>query len=196
MAACVGAARLPARRCSSPQASRAAPIPSPTSPRALQDAVVNISTTQTLKGLGRERAERSGPQGLAVRGVLRRFLRRRGQGRPAAQSELARLGLRHRPVGPGRHQQSRDRGRRRDHHQLHRRHQAEGHQDPRPRSQDRPRAAQGRAEEAAQGRHLRRFLEDARRRLGDGDRQSVRPRRQRHRRHHLRHQARHQCRAL
>ena len=52
------------------------------------------------------------------------------------------------------------------------------------------------AEEAAQGHHLRRFLEDARGRLGDGDRQSVRPRRQRHRRHHLRHQARHQCRAL
>ena len=82
-----------------------------------------------------------GPEGLALRGVLRRFLRRRGQGGPAAQSELARLRLRHRPLRPRRHQQSRHRGRRRDHHQLHRRHQAEGHQGSRPRPQDRPRAA-------------------------------------------------------
>ena len=111
------------------------------------------------QGLGREHAQRPRPKGLAVRRVLRRFLRRRGQGRPAAQSELARLGLRHRPVRPGSHQQSRDRGRRRDHHQLHRRQQAEGGEDPRPRSQDRPRALESGAEEAAQGHHLRRLLQ-------------------------------------
>ena len=56
------------------------------------------------------------------------------------------------PVRPDRHQQSRHRRRRRDHHQLHRRHQAEGRQDARQGHQDRPRAAQGRAEEAAAGR--------------------------------------------
>ena len=150
---------LPARRCSSPPSLARGPDSVADVAEGLQDAVVNISTTQTLKGSAENAPSGPGPKGLAVRGVLRRFLRRRGQGRPAAQSELARLGLRHRPVRPRRHQQSRDRGRRRDHHQLHRRHQAEGGQDPRPRSQDRPRAAQSRAEEAAQGRHLRRLLQ-------------------------------------
>ena len=41
----------------------------------LQDAVVNISTTQTLKGSAESTTERSRPEGLALRGILRRFLR-------------------------------------------------------------------------------------------------------------------------
>ena len=171
-------------------------LPWPISPRACRTRVVNISTTQTLKGSKEDTARGPGPERLALRGVLQRLLRRSGQGRPAAQGELARLRLRHRSFRSDRHQQSRHRGRRRDHHQLHQRHQAEGGQDPRPRSEDRSRAAQGRAQGAAQGRELRRFLQDAGGRLGDGDRQSLRPRRHRHGRHHLGQEARHQCRPL
>ena len=69
-------------------------------------------------------------------------------------------------------------------------------EDSRARSQDRSRPPQGRAEGAAEGGALWRFVEDAGGRLGDGDRQPLRPRRQRHGRHHLRHQARHQFRPL
>ncbi len=160
--------------------------------------MVNVSTTQTLKESKEEGGTPTvpGPKGSPFEQFFDDFFDDEQKGGLRSQSEFARLRLRHRSVRSYRHQQSRHRRRRRDRHQLHQRHQAQGREGSRPRPQDRPRAAQGGAEGAAESRELRRFLQDARRRLGDGHRQSLRSRRQRHRRHHLRHQARHQCRSL
>ena len=66
----------------------------------------------------------------------------------------------------------------------------------RPRHQDRSRAAQGQAGQAAQGGEVRRQRQAAARRMGDRHRQSVQPRRHGDRRHRLGAQPRHQFRAL
>ena len=89
IAAVACAAVSPARRSSPRQASRAGPNSVADVAEGLQDAVVNISTTQTLKGSTESAPSGPGPKGLAVRGVLRRFLRRRGQqGLPRKVSSL------------------------------------------------------------------------------------------------------------
>ena len=78
---------------------------------------------------------------------------RRG-GRPrgaAAQGDLARLRLHHRPSRLYRHQQPRHRRCRRDHGHPARRHRAEG-RGRRPRHQDRPRGAEGQDRQAADRR--------------------------------------------
>ena len=192
----VAALILAALRRLRPRAWRAARTSVADVAEGLQDSVVNISTTQTLKGTAEGAPNGPGPKGSPFEEFFDDFFDEDDADGLPRKVQLARLGLRHRSVGSRGHQQPRHRGRRRDHHQLHRRHQAEGRQDPRPRSEDRSRFAESRAQEAAQGGQLRRLFRDAGRRLGDGDRQSVRPWRQRHRRHHLRHQARHQCRPL
>ena len=58
------------------RASRADPESVADIAEGLQDTVVNMSTTQTLKGIAeKNEPPRARPQGLALRGVLRRFLR-------------------------------------------------------------------------------------------------------------------------
>ena len=163
----------------------------------LQDSVVNISTTQTLKGHGRECAQRAGAQRARPSRSSSTIssTTRTSDGLPRKVSSLG-SGFVIDPSGLV----------------VTNNHVIEGADEIIINFTDGTKLKvvkilghdpktdlallQGRAQEAAQGRHLRRLLQDARRRLGDGDRQSVRPWRQRHRRHHLRHQARHQCRAL
>ena len=164
----------------------------------LIDAVVNISTSQTVKGPEGAPLPRV-PKGAPFEEFFEDFFNRKGGTlavRP--QGVLARLRLRRRRQGrPRRHQQSRHRRRRRDHRQLQRRHQAQGRQGPGQGHQDRSGPPQGDAEEAAARRcpsARRNRLQG--RRLGDGDRQPVRPRRLGDGRHHLGQAARHQFRPL
>ena len=126
---------------------------------------------------------------LAVPGLLRRVLQgsRRQRRRPRlAEGAVARFGLRHRcREGHRHHQQPCDRRRRRDRSQLLRRLEAQG-RTRRHRHQDRHRGAQGRPDtEEADGGQVRRFQQDADRRLGHGDRQPVRARRHGDGRHHF-----------
>ena len=126
----------------------------------LIDAVVNISTKQTLKGT-EGAAPSQGSQGRPVRGVLRRLLRPQGRQVSRPQGHRAGVRLRHRRQGRAdRHQQPRDRRCRRDHHQLQRRHQAHGREDPGQGLQDRSGAAEGDAE-AASGSGAIRLVEPA-----------------------------------
>ncbi len=128
----------------------------------------------------RRRPAAESSQGLALRGFLRGLLQQEGRPRASlrAQGLLARLGLRHRRQrGPRRHQQSRHRRCRRDRRQLPRRLEAQGRQGDRPRQQGRSGAPQGHTQEAARRRPLRLVRRHEGRRLGDGHRQSVRPRR-------------------
>ena len=174
------------------------------------DAVVNISTSQTVEAKGRIFRRRAGRDaataaGLAIRGILRRFFQepprrsgRRLQGRrgAAAQDQLARLRLHRRHLGYCRDQQSRHRGCRRDQHHHERRHQDQGRAGRR-RQEDRSCGAEVQAAgEAAGCGEVRRFREAAARRMGDRDRQSVQPRRHGHCRHRLGAQPRHQHRPL
>ena len=119
--------------------------------------------------------------------------RRRGgdQRRMQPESQFARLGLRRRCRGHRRHQQSRHRRRRRDRGDLQRRPQAQGRAG-RHRHQDRPSPCCGSSRRSPDGGEVRRFRQAAHRRVGDGDRQSVRARRHRDRRHRLGAQPRHQ----
>ena len=162
----------------------------------LIEAVVNISTSQAIKG----------PQGLPLPSVPKGspyheyfdefFDNRNGRSGSGPHGVLARLRLyRRRQARHHRHQQPRDRWRRGNPDQPARRLEAQsgaarqGHQ-------DRHRAVEGDAESAAEGGEVRLLRGHPRRRLGDGYRQPVRPRRQRHSGHHFGQGAQHQFRAL
>ena len=129
------------------------------------------------------------------------FKNRRGQGDTpgaepaAAPRQLARLRLRDRCVRHRRHQQSRHRGGRRDHRDLHRRPPLKA-EVLGTRPEDRPGGAAREERQAAQGGEVRRFRQGAARRMGDRDRQPVQPRRHGDRRHRLGAQPRHQFRSL
>ena len=115
------------------------------------DAVVNISTSQTVEAKGGGGGDRGAtPQaaaGFAVRGILRRLLQeppRRPGGKggeeprvPAAQDQFARLRLHRRHRRHRRDQQSRHRRCRRDQRHPQRRHQDQGRTGRR-RQEDRP----------------------------------------------------------
>ena len=96
----------------------------------LLDAVVNISTSQTVTGsrsgdgVFRRRSCRTGSP---FQDFFDEFFNQRDGARrqPPAAGPVAGFRLRHRSVRNHRHQQSRHRGRRRDHRQLHRRQQAD-----------------------------------------------------------------------
>ena len=117
----------------------------------LIDAVVNISTSQTVKGPQR-RAAAEGAEGLAVRGVLRGFLQPRRRRPPHAERKVSSLGsgfvidgkegliVTNNHVIDGADEIIIN---------FTRRHQAQGREGPRQGHQDRPGAAQGDAEEAA-----------------------------------------------
>ena len=95
----------------------------------LQDAVVNISTTQTLKGSNEDTSTGPGSKGSPFEEFFDDFFDDQDkQGLPRKVSSLG-SGFVIDPSGIDRHQQPRHRGRRRDPRQLHRRQQAEGHQD-------------------------------------------------------------------
>ena len=129
-AICLGAARLPFRsrlRARGPEGI------ADIAERVI-DAVVNISTSQTVNAKGGPNsgagARCRSAAGLALRGVLRRVL----QGPPGGRAnpkggelqprdQFARFGLHHRSRGHRRDQQSRHRRRRRDHGHPQRRHQ-------------------------------------------------------------------------
>ena len=123
----------PPRRCRAADAGAAAAAAaararprSPTWPRACSSAVVNISTSQNVKGTEGPGAVPM-PQAagrLAVPGFLRRLLQGPRRARTAATAEgaVARLRLRRRRrAGHRRHQQPRHRRRRRDRGQFLRR---------------------------------------------------------------------------
>ena len=164
-------------------AALAAPAPARDAPASFADlaqqllpAVVNISTTQTVQ-------RRHAPEMPQFRPARRSRISSRTSSSTAsdrtaaAQGNLARLGLHHR---------------RRAAIVVTNNHvigdadeitviftdgtQAEGRSSSAG-PQDRPRAAAREARQAAQGGEVRRQRQGARRRLGDGDRQSVRPRR-------------------
>ena len=136
--------------------------------------------------------------GLAVRGVLRGVLQEpAGQERraDAAPHQFARLRFHHRCVRAGGHQQPRHQRRRRGQRHPQRRHYSEG-RGHRPRHQDRSGAAQGQADQAAEGGQVRRLGHAAAGRVGDRDRQSVQPGRHGDRRHRLGAQSRYPVRPL
>ena len=192
--------RSPSRLSSRRQWPQTGRHRSPTSRRAARRGGqhLDLAEREGHGGAGRG-ADAAAARGLAVPGFLRRFLQepRRRRRRRRAEGAVARLRLRRRRrAGHRRHQQPRDRRRRRDRGQFLRRLEAQGRTG-RHGHQDRPCGAEGRSEaEEADGREIRRFQQDAHRRLGDGDRQSVRPRRHGDGRHRLGAQPRHQCRSL
>ena len=153
----------------------------------LLPTVVNITTTQNVPQQGAAPARHAAASaGLAVRGAVQGVLRPQGRRAAAAPRHVARLGLHHRRRRLHHHQQPRHPGRRGHHGDPARRHPAQGQAD-RLGQPGRHRRAQGRAaqQEAAAGRQVRRFRQEPGRRLGDRDRQSVRPRPFGDRRHHL-----------
>ena len=131
--------------------------------------------------------------GFAVAGPVQGFPAE--QSRAAAACHLARLRLHHRSLRPDRDEQPCDRRRRPDHGDAERRHHASGQAD-RARRQDRSGASQGEAVEAVAGREVRQFGQGTGGRLGDGDRQSVRPRLHRDGGHRFGTQPRYQCRTV
>ena len=135
---------------------------------------------------------------LADGGVFRRVLqeparpRRTGRsGSRAAPHQLARFRLHHRSVRPRRHQQPRDRRRRRDQRHPQRRHQAPGRAG-RQGLKERSGAAARAFRQAAQGGEVRRQRQAAAGRMGHRHRQPVQPRRHGDCRHRLGAQPRHQ----
>ncbi len=122
-------------------------------------------------GFGRGAGAIAGPAaGFAVAAAVQGSGQEQGRASP---HHFAGQRIHHRPVGHRRDQQSR-RGRcGRDHGDLERRHGA-SRQTHRSRRQDRSGAAESHAEETAAGFAFRKFRQGARRRLGGGDRQSVR----------------------
>ncbi len=164
--------------------------------RPARSPVVNISTSQTVTGSRGHRAaelpeDRRSRTSSTTSSIRRPGRRRRDSPRPVQSlgSGFVIDADRHH-----RHQQPRDRGRRRDRRQLRRRHQAQGEAGRHRRARPISRVLKVEPAEAAQGGSLRRFRAAAGRRLGDGDRQSVRPRRHGDRRHRLGAQPQHQFR--
>ena len=179
---------------------------------AVIDAVVNISTSQTVaaggpsapagtgSGSGSRRTSAEPPARLAVRGVLRRVLQEppwsgRAEGRRAAPRQFARIRFHHRCRGTGGHQQPRHRGRGRNHGRPQQWREAQGRVD-RQGFQDRSRTAAREAREAAQGGEVRQLRQAAARRMGDRNRQSVQPRRLGDGRHRVGAQSRYPVRTL
>ena len=167
-----GARRQPAPRLRAARPWRAAALLLMLAPAALADAARPDQRRAGRREADRrgrqhlDQPDRQGPQGVPLPKVPKGspfeeffddfFNRKGGTLAVRPQGLLARLRLRHRRQGrPDRHQQPRHRRRRRDHHQLPRRHQAQGRQGARQGHQDRPRAAQGDAEEAAGRREVR-----------------------------------------
>ena len=158
--------------------------------REVTGAVVNISASTTVEA-PTARCRRL-PPGTPFEDLFEEFFNRRGQGGGAAAAasrsaealEFTRLRLRHRSLGHRGDQQPRDRRRQRHQRDLLRRHPPQG-RDHRQGFQGRSRGAQGEERQAPEGGQIRRFRQAAPGRLGDGDRQPVRPRRLGHGRHRL-----------
>ena len=205
---CCGARLSP--RCSSAPASARGPDGIADVAEKVIDAVVNISTTadgRSKNSGGRaavaggrcrncrraRRSRSSSTTSSRTAAAVRAASKRR---HAAAQDQFARLRLHHRHLRHRRHQQPRHRRCRRDQRHHERRHQDQGGAGRR-RQEDRSGGAEVQAAgEAADRGEVRRFREAAARRMGDRDRQSVQPRRHRHRRHRLGAQPRHQHRPL
>ncbi len=137
-------------------------------------SVVSIRTSKTVTGRG-------GPNGMRIPPQLEPFFGGQGspfedfgggQEYPGAEPGL---GFRDLQRWLHRHQQPRRRGRRQDRGRVQGRLDT-ARRDHRPRSRDRHRADQGEDRQVADGASLRRLEEAATGRLGDRDRQSVRPR--------------------